>query len=1168
MKRTCTTVLVAFFVTSLAVYSQSVEVSFSGKEIYSGKAVQLDSVRIENLMTGQIVVLHSDFVFDLGNLTGIHDGDVEVLPSSFNLSGNFANPFVDETRFRIGINSPGETTIGLYSLTGEILVLIKKPLESGESEFIIQGNGLAPGIYLLVAKHRENSQSVKILKTGPVVSGSPAIFQSGSTSASAYSFGKTKITDVFRFTGYAKDHISAVIDTSLTTKTRLEFVFTKILYKAPQLLSFETDRTKRAIKLPIYLTVKTSDSDKILELIRIDFEGDGIIDDSISIQGNTSDQDSVQFVVRYQSEGAYTPTIEIQDKRGYATAHVLDSAISIVEMILNPETKLIRKEEIASSGITYDSSWTFTLSDEVLHRMNIQIGSILVSDTGEGFIRKVIKIEEVQNQNFVQTEQGSLNEVYEEAFLSFDNKLKFDSLTSSRNEELLSKSPSGFSRVKKSFEVKWSDPSKLLQVNLAGWLSASEPRISLYKELDKGKLVRASFLFEVSLEAKLSASGSGRGEMRKDVGGPISLGTFLIPGTFIPVTSSLQFSIGVSGKLETGVEAEATITRSIFVRATFEDGVWDVVEDGDTDFEFVPPRIALGANVKFFGSARVTTKIAGLLGPYVEVSAYPILLDVEADRSPVAELYWGIEGKIGFMMKMFVLEDIDFHAKLDGVQYKYWDSGKAIGPLSSIAPLSIAPGMVVTLRGENFGNSRDDQQVFFVRYNDFNQFYASDYIEWSNTEIRVRVPEGVDAHGTVCVKDAFCSSNLIPYLLSGLPVLTTAEVSDIEVNMGSISATCGGQISYDGGFLVTSRGVCWSESEFPTTAHAKTDNGSGIGDFTSQLTGLKVNTSYLVRAYATNGVGTSYGEVKIFNTPEEPVPLALTTTAVSNITISTANTGGNIISDGGIHIVKRGVCWSTTPNPTVLDNKTTDGFGIGVYSSLLSGLTAATTYYVRAYATNATGTGYGNEVSFTTQSVSSGGEITIGTQVWMLRNLDVSTYRNGDTISQVTDPTAWNGLTTGAWCYYNNDPAMGAIYGKLYNWYAISDPRGLAPTGWHVPSDEEWKTLEKTLGMSQSEVDATDWRGTDEGGKMKEIGTAHWMSPNTGATNSSGFTALPGGFRSGGKDYSVGSNGYWWSSSESGATKAWYRELGHSRARVSRGAAKGNGFSVRCIKDD
>lgn len=128
--------------------------------------------------------------------------------------------------------------------------------------------------------------------------------------------------------------------------------------------------------------------------------------------------------------------------------------------------------------------------------------------------------------------------------------------------------------------------------------------------------------------------------------------------------------------------------------------------------------------------------------------------------------------------------------------------------------------------------------------------------------------------------------------------------------------------------------------------------------------------------------------------------------------------------------------------------------------------------------------------------------IVIGTQQWMNKNLDVAFYRNGDEIPQVADPTAWAALTTGAWCYYNNDPIQGGKFGKLYNWYAVNDPRGLAPQGWHIPSDAEWTTLETTLGGSSV-----------AGGKMKEAGFVNWTAPNTAADNSSGWAGLPGGLR-------------------------------------------------------
>lgn len=184
-------------------------------------------------------------------------------------------------------------------------------------------------------------------------------------------------------------------------------------------------------------------------------------------------------------------------------------------------------------------------------------------------------------------------------------------------------------------------------------------------------------------------------------------------------------------------------------------------------------------------------------------------------------------------------------------------------------------------------------------------------------------------------------------------------------------------------------------------------------------------------------------------------------------------------------------------------------------------------------------------------------ELRIGNQVWMSMNLNVTRYRNGDLIPQVTDPVQWANLTTGAWCYYNNDSANGRIYGKLYNWYALSDPRRLAPVGWHVPSDDEWGDLITFLGGVAS-----------AGGKLKSISDL-WGSPNTGATNSTGFTGLPGGYRNeNGLFEKFGYYGYWWSSRNWNASFAFGRTLSYNNEGVGYFNLNWkNGFSVRCIKD-
>jgi len=189
--------------------------------------------------------------------------------------------------------------------------------------------------------------------------------------------------------------------------------------------------------------------------------------------------------------------------------------------------------------------------------------------------------------------------------------------------------------------------------------------------------------------------------------------------------------------------------------------------------------------------------------------------------------------------------------------------------------------------------------------------------------------------------------------------------------------------------------------------------------------------------------------------------------------------------------------------------------------------------------------------------------VAIGTQIWMKENLKTTKYNDNTAIPLVTDNTAWEALATPGYCWYNNDEASYKdTYGALYNWYTVSTGK-LCPTGWHVPTDAEWTTLTTYLGGESI-----------AGGKLKETGTTHWLSPNTGATNESGFTALPGGYRGNpyGEFVEVGIYGVWWSATEGDLTGAWQRGLHYSFANVNRAIGLGGygkiyGCSVRCLRD-
>jgi uncharacterized protein (TIGR02145 family) len=406
------------------------------------------------------------------------------------------------------------------------------------------------------------------------------------------------------------------------------------------------------------------------------------------------------------------------------------------------------------------------------------------------------------------------------------------------------------------------------------------------------------------------------------------------------------------------------------------------------------------------------------------------------------------------------------------------------------------------------------------------------------------------------------------------PVVTTVSVSGVT----QTSATSGGNVTDDGGAAVTARGVCWGSSQNPTTGSSKTSDGTGTSTFTSSITGLTANNTYYVRAYATNSEGTSYGNEVSFTT--NPIILAtLTTTPATSITSTTAITGGNITDDGGAEVTSRGVCWNTSQNPTIGDPDYygEEGSGTGTFIFELGGIYPNNTYYVRAYAINSAGTSYGNQVSFTTlrdiifnPNLTYGTmtdvdgntykTIQIGTQNWMAENLKITKYNDGTAIPNVTDGTAWSNLTTPGYCWYDNNETFAKnTYGALYNWYAVNTGK-LCPTGWHLPLDAEWTTLITFLG------------GEDvAGGKLKETGTIHWSSPNTGATNESGFTAIPAGerFNTGPFFYLFNDYGYWWSATEYSITgNAYYRYMSYDNSCVYWGYNYNkDGLSVRCLKD-
>lgn len=292
----------------------------------------------------------------------------------------------------------------------------------------------------------------------------------------------------------------------------------------------------------------------------------------------------------------------------------------------------------------------------------------------------------------------------------------------------------------------------------------------------------------------------------------------------------------------------------------------------------------------------------------------------------------------------------------------------------------------------------------------------------------------------------------------------------------------------------------------------------------------------------------------------------LTTTEVSDIATKSVTCGGIISTNGGAMITSKGVCWSVNKNPTIEDNKSISSSNTDNFTNIVQGLFHNTTYFIRAFASNSVGTGYGNEFFFITLDFPYGSvndidgntykTIDIGSQTWMAENLKTTRYNDGTDITLITDNENWSNMISEGYCWFNNNEMAKEVFGALYNWEAV-DTDKLCPPGWHVPTNDEWAILTNYLG------------GIDSAGrKLKEIGTA-WYPYNSGTINETGFSGLPGGLRNWNGEFGyMYLYGNWWSSTQYNSDYAIYRGLGYDFDRVdSTYSTKEVGFSVRCLKD-
>lgn len=449
---------------------------------------------------------------------------------------------------------------------------------------------------------------------------------------------------------------------------------------------------------------------------------------------------------------------------------------------------------------------------------------------------------------------------------------------------------------------------------------------------------------------------------------------------------------------------------------------------------------------------------------------------------------------------------------------------------------------------------------------------------------------GSDGYSVRCIQD-------------GVGIVNTISVREVTGNSVKID----GEVLSDGNATVTSRGVCWNQTGNPDVSDSKATAGEGIGRFVSTISSLTPGTQYYVRTYVTNVHGTAYGEQKNFTTLDYP---KVKTGDVSDITTTSAVVNASVVSDGGAAITERGVCWSKSQNPTTKNDHYANGTVEKDISVHITNLEHGTTYYVRAYATNSVGTSYGKEMTFktlvpfvcgkSTVKDHEGNEyntVQIGAQCWTKENMRCKT--SPSTGKNILEYPADSYSFTGKKAYYVNGNANNtAQYGLLYNWCAAVDTfnvqygetstdttydnapsvtfsgnrRGICPTGWHVPGDDEWDELEKYVSsQSAYRCDGEEYYiakalASKEGWEYYDDDCT--VGNNSSANNATGFSAVPAGVYYDSYDW-FGFGADFWSATQLDSNYAYNRGLSYGGANV--GSDDGTnvhcGYSVRCLRD-
>ena len=866
---------------------------------------------------------------------------------------------------------------------------------------------------------------------------------------------------------------------------------------------------------------------------------------------------------------------------------------------LDPDTQepnktsktIIVSKEIDNSALVSLDSTKLTFNSNASGVEKIKVGSVLVSDmttvASDGYLRKVSAISNIDGKIVLTTEQAALTDIIEKGNVKFSKTFTDSDIIGIDSSEVDISGENKKSAEISSFNFTYNeviyDQDKDLQTKndqlcLSGSMSV-QPIFDFELDIDNSQIEK--LLMKLSLvntnifktEAQLSLLSLKEQVVLKTFHlKPFTIYVAVPPfPVAIPIPIADQWIaivLGVDGKVSAKVSFGAQNINTSTIGLIYENNSWSTINEQENAFTTLPFTFEGNARIEPWIMARYEIRPYGLKASRIFLAARgSIISEAEYSNSGLSYVAkWGVKFSAKAQAQILDRTLIDYEKIFFEHEYPFYSKTMLIATLITNSATSITStsatsggiissdgGATVTARGVCWSTSSNPTTSNSKTSDGTDQGSFTSAI----TGLTPGTTYYLRAYATNSSGTAF--GNEISFTtVAGLPTISTSAISSITAT----SASSGGNVTSSGA-TVTARSVCWSTSSHPTTSNSKTSDGTGQGSFTSAITGLTPGMTYYLRAYATYSTGTAYGNEISFTTLAG-LP-TISTSAIFSITSTSASSGGNVTSNGGKMIISRGVCWSTSSNPTTSNSKTTDGTGQGSFTSPMTGLTPGRTYYLRAYATNSSGTAYGNEITFTTKNLTVTdvdgniySTVTIGTQVWLASNLKTTRYNDGTPIPLVTNSDAWFKLKTPGYCWYNNDVSNKETYGAMYNWYAVNTAK-LCPKGWHVPSVAEWAILDSYTSQNAN--------------KLKEKGNSHWKETNTAATDEFGFTLVPAGHRNWTINFgNIGIETRLWSSTPSKSYNSWGAVITGNNCGTFFGASSEHdledGLSVRCLRDN